>query len=157
RPSVSRRDERLGSAPISRRRGQITQPLPEGFSLRRSHLLSARWLLGPPETAIRALVVEAFRSEGLEPPRVAVSTHNMELRMQLLARSDYVTSLPASLLQANGKRWGLRALPIRLRPPVPVVVATLRRRRLIAPVELFLTHLRAVTAELNGTAINQPG
>jgi molybdate transport repressor ModE-like protein len=119
-------------------------------------LLSARWLLGPPDTAIRALVVEAFRAEGLEPPRAAVSTHNMELRMQLLAQSDYVTSLPASLLRVNGERWGLRALPITLRRPVPVVVATLRRRRLIAPVQLFLNHLRAVTAELNSAASNQP-
>ncbi|WP_043339936.1 LysR family transcriptional regulator [Belnapia moabensis] len=82
-------------------------------------LMSARWLLGPPDTAIRALVVEAFQAEGLEPPRAAVSTHNMELRMQLLARSDYVTSLPASLLRANGERWGLRALPITLQRPVP--------------------------------------
>jgi DNA-binding transcriptional LysR family regulator len=120
-------------------------------------LVSARWLLGPPDTAIRALVVEAFKAEGLEPPRAAVTTHNMELRMQLLARSNYVTSLPASLLRVNGERWGLWTLPITLRRPVPVVVATLRRRRLIPPVQLFLNHLRAVTAELNGAADNQSG
>jgi molybdate transport repressor ModE-like protein len=74
-------------------------------------LAPARWLLGPPGTAIRALVLEAFRAEGLRPPRAVVSTHNMELRMQLLALSDYVSSLPTSLLRMNGERWGLRALP----------------------------------------------
>ncbi|TCZ61123.1 LysR family transcriptional regulator [Roseicella aquatilis] len=113
-------------------------------------LTGARWLLGPHGTAVRALVTEAFRAEGLPAPRGAVNTHSMLLRLQLLARCDYVSSMPSSLLRLKGREWGLTALPITLRQSLPVVVATLRRRSLAAPVHLFLGHLRAVTAELNG-------
>ncbi|GAA0574435.1 LysR family transcriptional regulator [Craurococcus roseus] len=114
-------------------------------------LAAAPWILGPPGTAVRRLVADAFRAEGLEPPAAAVSTHSMQLRMQLLSEDDYVSSLPASLLRVNGRRWDLRALPMALGRPVPVVAATLRRRGLSPAVRLFLDHLRTATAELNAS------
>lgn len=111
-------------------------------------LADAPWLLAPPGTAVRALVDGAFRAEGLEPPAAAVTTYSMQLRMQLLARGDYVSSLPASLLRHNARRWGLVALPVALGRPLPVVAITLRRRALGPVVRLFLDHLRAATSEL---------
>ena len=112
-------------------------------------LAAAPWILGPPGTAIRALVSEAFRAEGLEPPVAAVGTHSMQLRMQLLAQGDFVSSLPASLLRVNGRHWDLKALPVALGRPVPVAAATLRRRGLGPAVRLFLDHLRAAAAEMD--------
>lgn len=111
-------------------------------------LVEAPWLLAPSGTAVRTLVADAFRAEGLTPPVASVTTYSMQLRMQLLAQRDFVSSLPASLLRANARRWGLRALPIRLGRPLPVVAITLRRRTLGPAVELFLDHLRVATAEL---------
>lgn len=111
-------------------------------------LAAARWILAPPGTAVRALVDGAFRAEGLEPPPASVTTYSMQLRMQLLAQGDYVSSLPASLLRHNARRWGLRALPVGLGRPLPVVAITLRRRALGPAVRLFLDHLRSATSEL---------
>lgn len=113
-------------------------------------LAAAPWILGPPGTAVRALVSDAFRAEGMEPPAAAVGTHSMQLRMQLLAQGEYVSSLPASLLRINGRHWGLEALPVALGRGVPVAAATLRRRSLGPAVRLFLDHLRAATAEMEG-------
>ena len=115
-------------------------------------LSAAPWLLGPNDTPIRGIITRAFAAAGLPPPRATVSTHSMQLRMQLLAHDDYVTSVPLSLLRVNGPRWGLRALPVDLRLSAPVYVATNRRRTLAPVVRLFLEHLRDVTAELNRDA-----
>lgn len=117
-------------------------------SLALGDLAEAPWVLAPPGTAVRVLVDDAFRAEGLEPPAAAVTTYSMQLRMQLLARGDHVSSLPASLLRHNARRWGLAALPVALGRPLPVVAITLRRRALGPAVRLFLDHLRAATAEL---------
>ena len=111
-------------------------------------LVEAPWLLAPTGTAVRTLVADAFRAEGLKPPLASVTTYSMQLRMQLLAQGDFVSSLPASLLFINAQRWGLRELPIKLGRPLPVVAITLRRRTLGPAVRLFLHHLRAATAEL---------
>ena len=126
----------------------------EGLALR--DLAAAPWILAPPRTAVCALVADAFRDAGLEPPTPAVTTYSMQLRMQLLARGDYVSSLPASLLRLNGDRWGLRALPVASGRPLPVTVATLRRRALAPPVRLFLDHLRAATAALRAADVAPP-
>ena len=80
-------------------------------------LAAAPWILGPPGTAVRRLVADAFRAEGLEPPAAAVSTHSMQLRMQLLAEDDYVSSLPASLLRVNGTALGPAGAADRARAP----------------------------------------
>ena len=95
-------------------------------------LAAARWLLGPPGTAIRALVVEAFPAEGLRAAQSAVSTHNMELRMQ---RWRGAIRLIASDLAAadERERWGLRrcrscfANPSRLSLPHCAAAASLHR------------------------------
>jgi len=115
-------------------------------------LAAAPWLLAPPGTAVCTMVEDAFRAEGLAPPAAPMTTYSMQLRMQLLTRGDYVSSLPASLLSTNGQRWGLRALPIPLGRPLPVAVATLRRRNIGSAPRLFLDHLRAATAEARATA-----
>lgn len=119
-------------------------------------LVEAPWLLAPAGTAVRTLVVNAFRAAGLEPPSATVTTYSMQLRMQLLAQDDFVSSLPASLLSTNAQRWGLQELPISLGRPLPVVAITLRRRTLGPAVQLLLNHLRVATAELRtGGAADQ--
>ncbi|TDH59787.1 SLATT domain-containing protein, partial [Dankookia rubra] len=104
RPSVSRRDERLGSAPISRRRGQITQPLPEGFSLRRSHeqkaalygrvgqaLNAAASVLGAVGAIWGAGYVEAWVAV-IGTMAAAVGTYALSQRFQRLAATYRVTA-----------------------------------------------------------------
>lgn len=120
-------------------------------------LITAPWVLGAPGTAIRVLVDRAFAAERLTLPVEPCSTHSMELRMQLLAEDDYVSSLPISLVRAKGQVWGLRALPVAFGPPVPVVAASLRRRPQTSVLRLFLDHLRAAIAERHGVGEDSEG
>lgn len=114
-------------------------------------LLAARWVLAPAGSAVRSLVDAGFRAAGLEPPRPAVTTYSMELRLQLLARGDYLSSLPASLFRHHRRRWGLVALPVALGAPLPVVAVTLRGRAGGPALEAFLRELRAATRDAAAT------
>lgn len=106
------------------------------------------WLLAPPSTAVRELVGTAFRSQGLTPPRLSVTTFSMQLRMQLLATGQYVTSVPDSLLAYNAVRWGLTKLPVTIGAPLPVVIVTLKNRTLSPAAQLFIAHAWSATQEL---------
>ena len=123
-----------------------------------AELCDESWILAPPSSAVRELVGAAFRAKGLTPPRLSVTTYSMQLRMQLLATGQYLTSVPASLLQFNAERWSLTTLPVTLGKPLPVVVVKLKHRTLNPAAQLFIDHLRKVTAEMgkaNGKARGQ--
>jgi DNA-binding transcriptional LysR family regulator len=106
------------------------------------------WILAPPNTVVRDLVGGAFRAQGMEPPRLSITTYSMQLRMQLLSTGGYVSPVPESLLHYNAERWSLCALPVRLGKPLPVVVVTLKDRTLSPVAELFIDHARTVTREM---------
>ncbi len=106
------------------------------------------WILAPPHTVVSDFVGNAFRAQGMAPPRLSVTTYSMQLRMQLLATGGYVSPVPESLLHYNAERWSLCALPVPLGKPLPVVVVTLDNRTLSPVAELFIDHARAVTKEM---------
>jgi DNA-binding transcriptional LysR family regulator len=113
-----------------------------------AELCEEPWILAPPSTVVRELVGAAFREQGLEPPRLSVTTFSMQLRMQLLATGRYVTSVPESLLHYNAARWSLTKLPVTIGKKLPVVVVTLKNRTLSPAVRLFIEHARAATREM---------
>jgi DNA-binding transcriptional LysR family regulator len=84
---------------------------------------------------------------GLGAPRLNVTTHSMQLRMQLLATGRYLTAVPASLWRYNAARWGLCALPVTLGKPLPVVIVTLKHRTLSPAAQLFVDQARAVSKD----------
>lgn len=113
-----------------------------------SELADESWILAPPNTVVRDLVGSAFKTLGMEPPRLSVTTYSMQLRMQLLATGGYLSPVPASLMHYNAERWSLCALPVTVGKPLPVVIVTLKDRTLSPVAEIFIDHARAVTREL---------
>ena len=100
-------------------------------------------------TAEKALF-EAFRAQGLPPPRVAVRTVSGQLRDFLSLRAPFVALVPLSFLKINAATAGLKMLPLRLpMPTVPVVMITLRNRTLSKTVEQFLDCAREVAKTIN--------
>jgi hypothetical protein len=59
-------------------------------------------------------MVEAFRANGVEPPRAIVTTTSGHLRDTLLATGRFLTVLPESLLQFPIKLSSLKVLPVEL-------------------------------------------
>jgi DNA-binding transcriptional LysR family regulator len=110
------------------------------------------WILAPPDNLARALVEDAFRAKGLEPPRPRVTTYSMNLRLQLLATGRYLTVLTDSTVRYSAERWSLKVLPVKLSKRLPVVAVTLKHRTLTPSVQLFIEEVRALTKRMRSSS-----
>lgn len=102
-------------------------------------LAEAPFILPPADAWGGALVAQAFRQHGLQPPRPVISTLSIPLRNELLAGGQFVTLLTRSVIRIFEKRYSLKVLPIALpahRSPVGVVM--LKNRTLAPAAQLFL-------------------
>lgn len=110
-------------------------------------LVDEAWVLPPPESAVSAIAMEAFRASGLDYPRAAVVTLTPEVRMSLLATGRFLTIFPASMAKFGINRSELKVLPVELRTaPVPSGIVTLRNRSLAPVVERFMQAARDVAS-----------
>jgi DNA-binding transcriptional LysR family regulator len=57
---------------------------------------------------------QAFRSSGLEPPRSAVYTHAINLRISLAATGPFLAVVAAGVMTRPGKYPSIRKLPVEL-------------------------------------------
>ena len=120
----------------------VDSPWAKRRRLELKELVDASWTLTS-DQVIRELISDAFRSRGLETPRETVSAASMLLRSRLLATGRYLTVLPDSVLRANAKSWGLKALPVDLgMKPMSVAIVTLRNRTVSPVVQLFVEEVR---------------
>jgi len=110
-----------------------------------SDLASEPWVLPPPGSVIGSIVMEAFRSVGLDYPRAAVVTDSPQVRVNLVATGRFITIFPASALKFPTKRAELRVLPIALpKARVRSGIITLKNRTLSPVAQLFIKHAREV-------------
>ena len=110
-----------------------------------SELMDESWVLPPPEGSPGSVVMEAFRSSGLNYPRATVFTFPAEMRMSLLATGRFLTILLASVLRFSAKRTELKILPIKLPlATIPIGIVTLKNRTLSPVAQLFIEHTREV-------------
>ena len=98
---------------------------------------------------VGALFREAFRASGLALPHVAVATYGHQLTSALVSTGRFLAMLPGANLKFNGKRFGLKALPVKLPvPPQPVGIVTLKNRTLSPLAQLFIKCARDVAKPL---------
>jgi DNA-binding transcriptional LysR family regulator len=110
-----------------------------------AELASEPWILGPPDNAVRALIVEAFRARGLAAPRDKVTSHSMPVRLHLLATGRFLTVIAGCVLRHNANRWSLKALPVDFGVHrLPIAIVTLKNRTLSPAVQLFIQHAQSV-------------
>lgn len=115
-----------------------------------SDLASEPWVLPPPGSVIGSIVMEAFRSFGLDYPRAAVVTDSPQVRVNLVATDRFITIFPASALKFPTKRAELRVLPIALpKARVRSGIITLKNRTLSPVAQLFIKHAREVAKALS--------
>jgi DNA-binding transcriptional LysR family regulator len=123
-----------GSHPLARRR-----------TIKLEELNGERWVLAPPNTAVRDLVGDTFRAKGFSAPSPSLTTYSMLLRLQMLASGNYITAFPRSLVDYNAEKWSLKILPIDLGKALPVAIVALKHRTLSPAVKLFIEHARAAS------------
>ena len=112
-------------------------------------LVGESWALPPPETAIGAAALEAFRASGVDFPRVTAVIGPALVRLSLLATGRFVTMCSPSILRFPARRPEIKVLPIKLPiTPVPIGIVTLRNRALGPVAQLFIEHAREVAKPL---------
>jgi DNA-binding transcriptional LysR family regulator len=100
-----------------------------------AELIEEPWILPPPNTWEYARVAEAFRSRGLDIPKVNLVTISVPFRAHLVANGPYIATLALSVARLNS----LKVLSVDVPPwPFPVVAATLKNRTLSPVVGRFI-------------------
>ena len=106
--------------------GQGSKWLRRG-SIEPAELINEPWCL--PGGPIGSSFAEAFHARGLGAPRQVVTTNSVRLNIAMAATGRFLSIMSASRLRLNGKRRGLRPLPVELQmPSIPVGLVTLKNR-----------------------------
>jgi DNA-binding transcriptional LysR family regulator len=114
-----------------------------------AELVNEAWTLLPSDSVASAVVVEAFRARGLEPPRTKVVTPSLNLRNRLLETGRFLTVLPRFALLLPSKHPSLKALPVEFaNAPRTTAILTLRNRTLSPLGELFIETARVIVKPL---------
>jgi DNA-binding transcriptional LysR family regulator len=106
-----------------------------------AELKDASWLLAHPNTWNYVGVAEAFRTAGLEMPKVSLFGFSLHLVNHFVANGPFLTAYPRSVARVSP----LKVLPVKLPVrPWPVAIATLKGRTLSPVVERFIECAREV-------------
>jgi DNA-binding transcriptional LysR family regulator len=112
-------------------------------------LVDEPWTLTAPDSSSFPLMEHAFRASGLAMPHIAVAQYGTQLQTALVGTGRFMTILPGSFLRFNGKRLGLKILPIDLPiPPRAVGLVTLKNRTLSPLAALFIECARSLSKPL---------
>lgn len=113
-------------------------------------LADESWVLPPPGSVIASVVVEAFRANGLDPPRTTVVTESSEVRTSLLATGRFVAIYPASALRFPTNRSEIKVLPVTLpMARLPNGIVTLKNRAIGPVAQLFIDFARELAKPLS--------
>jgi DNA-binding transcriptional LysR family regulator len=107
------------------------------------------WTLYPLDTFFGSVIADAFRVNGLEAPRVTVTSESFTIQRELLATGRFLTVQPGFMVKLPQRGLSLKALPVSLiNSRMPIGLVTLKDRTLTPPVELFINRLRAYARPL---------
>jgi DNA-binding transcriptional LysR family regulator len=129
----------------------IRNPWARRRKIELSELSNEAWALPAPESVTGSVATQAFRTIGLDHPRVAVVTISPEARISLLATGHFLSIFPASALRFPTKRSEIKVLPIALPvAPVPIGIVTLNNRTLSPVARLFIEQARETAKAAKG-------
>src|SRR5262249_886988 len=99
----------------------------------------------PAGTTFDAMIGEALRASGVKPPRAAVYSDAVNVRLRLAATGRFLTVVPSFMLKLPPKRVSLKVLPIEL-PTMyrQIGIITLKNRTLNPLAQPFIKHTREV-------------
>lgn len=130
--------------------GSATHPLSQREGLTLANLARYRWVLPDKSEAESDRLAHAFRAAGLPPPTCVVRTSSSVFMASVLKDSDYLSYLPAALIDMDPDYAHLRTLSLSetIWPRVTVGVTYRRRGVMLAPVRRFINRLTEVGKSL---------
>jgi DNA-binding transcriptional LysR family regulator len=113
-----------------------------------AELVEESWIMPPPDSPMGVYIEEAFRSNGLEPPRSQVVTFSIPLCHHLLATGRFLTMHPVVMARL-GKYLPLKRVSVDFSGiPRPIGVMTLKHRTLSPLAQLFIDCAREMAKPL---------
>jgi DNA-binding transcriptional LysR family regulator len=124
----------------------VSNPLTRRRKISLKDLVGEPWIMPPADSNPTALVMQAFRANGLGLPHLAVAGYGLNLQGALLSNGRFLSVLPGLFLKIHGKRLGLKALPIDLPIPTrPIGIVTLKNRTMSPLALLFIDCARKLS------------
>jgi DNA-binding transcriptional LysR family regulator len=110
-----------------------------------AELVNERWTWTEAGTAVDTLIIEAFRTKGLEPPRATVYAEAYSMRVRLAATGRFLAVVPASIMKFPGKHASVKVLPIEL-PTTrrQIGIIALKNRTLSPLAQIFVETAREI-------------
>jgi LysR family transcriptional regulator, regulator of abg operon len=142
-----RLDEDLRQEPVLEDRIAVVarsdHPLADGSRIELLDLAAYRWVLPEAGEAELDRLCASFRRQGLPPPECVVRTASSVFMASVLKTGDYLSYLPAALINLDPDYAHLRALDLAepIWPRVLVGVTYRRRGVMLAPVRRFINRL----------------
>jgi DNA-binding transcriptional LysR family regulator len=116
-----------------------------------AELIDEPWILSPPGYWHHVRVVEAFRCQGLVPPKALIQAFTVMLRMQLLTGGPHISAFSRPVMKLYGAMFGVGALPVDFpNKPWPAVAVTLQNRTQSPVVTEFIATAREVARTFFG-------
>jgi DNA-binding transcriptional LysR family regulator len=114
-----------------------------------AELVNEPWTWPAPGSFFDSLVVGAFRTSGIEPPRAAVYVDAFSMRLRLAATGRFLAVVPASIGRLPCSHASIKMLPVEL-PTThrQIGVITLKHRTLSPLARLFIECAREVAKPL---------
>ena len=127
-----------------------SNPLTRRRNLTLADLMQEPWLLFPYDSFFGSMIGEIFRKNGVDPPRLTISTLSVQAQNEFLAIGRFLTVLPSFVLKVPGAHPPLKAVPVTLsNPPAPIGLITPKNRTLTPVVQLFIEGIRNRVKVLN--------
>ena len=117
-----------------------------------AELTNEPWIMPPhnpfgDSTLVGALIVETFKSCGLDTPQAAVVSTSISMFHALLTTGPFIAMLPQTTLRFSALRKSMKILPVKLPVrPAPVGFVTLKNRTLNPAARLFIDCVRDVAS-----------
>lgn len=114
-------------------------------------LAQERWALTDSTVLFRRWLDRKFQDVALPPPRVAVQTRSVRLRLQILASSDLLDCTSKHAFSETAQRYGLKELPVKeLQWTRPICVFYRRDAYLSPTAKRFIEILHTTADEIAG-------
>jgi DNA-binding transcriptional LysR family regulator len=127
----------------------MDNPLARRRTIRLAELMNESWTWTLPGSWTESLIVEAFRANGLKPPRPMIYAGAINLRLKLVASGRFLTVVPASTLRFNDNRASIKMLPVKFPTTHQQTgIITLKNRTLSPLAQLFIECARDVAKPL---------
>ena len=112
-------------------------------------LARERWALTEPTVLFRQWLNRKFQDNGLPPPRAAVQTRSVRLRLQTVASSDLLDITSRHAFHETAQRYGLKELPVKeLQWTRPICVIYRKNAYLSPTAKRFIEILKATAKSI---------